>query len=44
MLIGPKRPLGLDGRVSIVLRLRGGEPLVVSAVVRRYGGDSGHRH
>jgi len=35
MLIGPKRPQAVDGRVQIVLRLRSGDQIDVSAVVRR---------
>jgi copper(I)-binding protein len=35
MLIGPRRPQAVDGRVQIVLRLSGGEEVDVSAVVRR---------
>ena len=41
MLIGPRRPQALDGRVQIVLRLSGGEEVDVSAVVRRRD-DAGH--
>src|SRR5262249_1592432 len=35
MLVGPKRPLSVDGRVPIILRLSAGEQVDVSAVVRR---------
>jgi copper(I)-binding protein len=35
MLITPRHAQSLDGHVSIVLRLRGGEQVQVSAVVRR---------
>jgi periplasmic copper chaperone A len=41
MLIGPRRPQAVDGRVQIVLRLSGGEKVDVSAVVRRRD-DAGH--
>ena len=41
MLIGPRRPQAVDGHVQIVLRLRSGEEVDVSAVVRRRG-DAGH--
>jgi periplasmic copper chaperone A len=46
MLIGPKRTLGLDSRVRIVLRLRGGQEVAVSAVMRRRDGapPGGHSH
>ena len=46
MLIGPRRPQALDGRVKIVLRLSGGEEVDVSAVVRRRddAGHSAHSH
>ena len=46
MLIGPKRTQALDDHVRIVLRLRGGEQVQVSAVVRRResGGQVDHHH
>ena len=44
MLIGPKQRQALDGHVRIVLRLRSGEQLGVSAVVRRHGSPGGHHH
>jgi len=37
MLIGPKRAYAADENVRIVLRLRGGEDVGVSAVVKRRG-------
>ena len=46
MLIGPKRTPALDDHVHIVLRLRGGEQVQVSAVVRRRegAGQVDHHH
>src|SRR5262249_28502919 len=46
MLIGPKRPHAVDGRVHIILRLQSGELVEVSAVVRRRdtGSHAGHDH
>ena len=46
MLIGPKRPRAVGDRVRIVLRLQNGEPVEVSAIVRRRNAESpvGHDH
>jgi len=47
MLIGAKRTAVVDGRVPIVLRLRGGEQVAVAAIIRRREGgsqSSGHHH
>jgi copper(I)-binding protein len=46
MLIAPRRAQSHDGHVSIVLRLRGGEQVQVSAVVRRResAGETEHHH
>jgi copper(I)-binding protein len=44
MLIGPKRPQAVDGHVQIVLRLRGGEQVDVSAVVRHRDATSRGAH
>jgi copper(I)-binding protein len=45
MLIGPKRPQIIDGRVTIALRLKDGEAVTISAPVRRRdAADTGHSH
>jgi copper(I)-binding protein len=46
MLVGPTRPQAVDDQVQIVLRLRSGEQVGVSAVVRRRDTASpdAHRH
>jgi periplasmic copper chaperone A len=46
MLVGPRRTPALDGQIRIVLRLRGGEQVEVSAVVRRRegAGQLDHHH
>jgi copper(I)-binding protein len=43
MLIGPARTLAVNDRIRVVLRLRGGGEVAVSAVIRRRdGGDRAH--